>query len=359
MICRKPMTWQGLRRCKFQMQALEMRRDFHVPARIEPFQDSPAARDELVPFLMAQFQGEGACTEAQWHRRLAFWWDDNPFAHVHACRGWVLRDGDRLTGYLGAIPTLYEDAGGNPVPALIATSWAVEEAHRNAALPMGMMLQRQGRALTMVDTTPSPEVQKLLAHWGWTARMDVRHSLLMRGTAGEMLATVMTFDAPELGSALKIITDVTRVSSIRAARPRQCVQKHITPEYLRWYLASPMRDHHFIGVVGPGGMLSSYLVVCQRSIKGLSAWTVVDWFTTSKTNVELHALVTWLMNHSPVEEAAWAPFISLTSFPGEDLWQGLPLAYTRDEKVCHHHWLPPSLKGMPLRPVLAEGDWGL
>ncbi len=308
---------------------------------------------------MAQFQGEGACTEPQWHQRLTFWWDENPFAHAHACRGWVLKDEDRVTGYLGAIPTLYQDVTGHPVPALIATSWAVEEDYRNAALPMGMMLQRQGRAVTMVDTTPSPEVQKLLAHWGWTAHRDVQHSLLMRGVPGDMLANVMSFVAPVLGQTLKIVTDVGRVSSIRPARPRQCLQKHVTPEYLRWYLASPMREHHFLGVVGPGGMLSSYVVLCQRVIKGLAAWAVVDWFTTCKTNVELRALVTWLLTKSPVEESPWAPFISLTSFPGDDVWQGLPLAYTREEKVCHHHWLPATLKGMPLRPVLAEGDWGL
>ncbi len=330
-----------------------------MPARIEPYQDSPAARDELVPFLMSQFQGEGACTEAQWHQRLAFWWDENPFAHAHPCRGWVMRSEGRITGYLGVIPTLYEDAAGSPVPALIATSWAVEEEHRNAALPMGMMLQRLGKEVPIVDTTPSPEVQKLLAHWGWTAHMDVRHDLLMRGAPGGMLANVMNFVAPALGRTLKIVTDVGQVSSIRAARPGRRLQKHVTPDYLRWYLTSPMREHRFIGVVGPGGMLSSYVMVCQRSIKGLSAWSVVDWFTTSKTPVELHALVTWLLEKSPGEESAWAPFISLTSFPEDDLWSGLPLAHTREEKVCHHHWLPPALKDMTLRPVLAEGDWGL
>ena len=308
---------------------------------------------------MAQFQGEGACPEPQWRSRLAFWWDENPFAHAHPCRGWVLRDGDRLVGYLGVIPTFYE-ASGELVPAWIATSWAVEEAHRHAALPMGMMLQRQGRERVMVDTTPSPEVQKLLAHWGWTARMDIRRSLLMRGIAGSMLASVMSFEPPSLAPGAEIITDLRRVTSVSSARPVRCLQKHVTPEYLRWYLRSPMRDHHFVGVIHPGGILSSYLMVCQRPVKGLPSWAVVDWFTTCENLAELHALVAWLMDHTPTaQEGAWWPFISLTSFPGDDPWQGLPLTYSRDEKICHHHWQPPALRDIPLRPVLAEGDWGI
>lgn len=341
------------------MRVCWMQRDLRVPARILPYEDSPAAREELARFLATQFQGEGACTEAQWQRRLAFWWDENPFAHAHECRGWMLRDDERTVGYLGVIPTLYEDAAGKPVPSLIATSWAVEEPHRYAALAMGMMFQRQGRETVMVDTTPSPEVQQLLARWGWVPHMNIRRSLLMRGAPGGMLAEVMSFEPPVLAEGCEIITDVRLVSSICPQRPRRQVQKHVTPEYLRWYLGSPMREHHFIGITAAGGMLTSYIMVCQRPVKGLPAWAVVDWFTTSESCAELHALVAWLVHETPSEQGAWWPFISLTSFPGDDVWCGLPAAYVRDEKVCHHHWLPVQIKDAQLRPVLAEGDWGL
>ena len=35
------------------------------------------------------------------------------------------------------------------------------------------------------------------------------------------------------------------------------------------------------------------------------------------------------------------------------------ILYSRDENLCHCHWLPSSLKGQPIRYALAEGDWGL
>ncbi|MBL9133132.1 MAG: hypothetical protein JNG86_18120 [Verrucomicrobiaceae bacterium] len=330
-----------------------------MPAQIELFQDSPAARAELVPFLREQFQGEGACDEAQWLRRLAFWWDLNPFADAHPCRGWLLRDDGRIVGYLGVIPTLYEDGAGNPVPALIATSWAVAESCRHAALPMGMMFQRLGRDLVMVDTTPSPEVQKLLDRWGWVPHKEVRRSLIVRGAAGGMLARVMGFEPPCLAAGRRIVTDAALVSSVCPARPRSCIQKHITPAYLRWYLQSPMREHHFAGVVDAAGMLTSCLMLTPRKLRGVPMWKVVDWFTTESTHDELHALVTWCMHQTPAKRGAWWPFVSLLSFPGEDAWNGLPLAYTRDEFLSHYHWLPAALKGTPVRPVMAEGDWGL
>lgn len=330
-----------------------------MSVQIEPFQDSSSARAELVPFLMAQFTGEGACDEAKWLRRLSFWWDENPFAHAHTCRGWLLRDLGRIVGYLGAIPTLYEDAQGHPVPALIATSWAVEEPYRHAALPMGLMLQRLGKDTLLVDTTPSPEVQALLARWGWQSRMRIHRGLLLRGAAGGMMAGVMSYEPPMPRDGREIVTDLERVSSVSPARPHKCVQKHITRDYLRWYLSSPMREHHFVGVVAEGGMLTSCIVVAMRAVKGIPTWKVVDWFTTEEGWHEIHALVSWLMDHTPAEHGRWWPFISLASFPEDEVWQGLPLTYSRAERICHHHWLPPALNAMRVRPVMAEGDWGL
>jgi|GEM_PF-540388 hypothetical protein len=333
--------------------------DFQMSAKLEPFHDSPSARAELVPFFMRQFQGEGSCSEEQWLKRLSHWWDTNPFAQAHPCRGWCLRDEGRLVGYLGTIPTLYEDAQGQPIPALIATSWAVEEGHRHAALPMGLMFQRQGRGLMLVDTTPSPEVQQLLIRWGWVPRTHVRRSLVVRGASAAMFASWMNASLSKLGEGLEITTDVSLIKSVAPSRPGGCVQKHITPEYLRWYVASPMREHHFVGVVDREGVLSSYVILIAKPVGGMPTWKVMDWFTTHDTTRELLAIIGWLMNHSPAVHGNWWPFISLAAFLPDDPWQGAPQVYEKEEKISHFCWLPPALKDQPLRQVMAEGDWGL
>lgn len=336
-----------------------MRRDFPVPAQLEPFLDTPSTRVELAAFLQTQFLGEGACTEEMWLRRFRHWWDENPFREAHPCRGWCLRDEGKVVGYLGAIPTFYEDASGKPVPALIATSWAVAEGHRHASLPMGMMLQRQGRELLMVDTTPSPEVQALLHRWGWTPSFEVRRSLVLRGVSAAIFAEWMNASQAAMKPGCEITTDLSRVKQICPDRPGGCVQKHITPEYLHWYLNSTMRKHHFLGVVDAGGTLSSYLMLIQKPVRGVPTWKVMDWFTTKGDSQELVAMVGWLMSHSPADYGNWWPFISLVAFSPDDPWQGVPQIFAREQKVSHFHWLPPQLKGQPIRPVMAEGDWGL
>jgi hypothetical protein len=330
-----------------------------MSAQLELFQDSPSTRTELAAFLKTQFLGEDACDEPQWLRRFAYWWDENPFAQAHPCRGWCLRDGDHMVGYLGTIPTLYEDATGKPIPALIATSWAVTEGHRHAALPMGMMLQRQGRDLLLVDTTPSPEVQALLTRWGWTPRMQVRRSLVVRGIPAALFAGVMNADLTKLGPEREVTTDVRRVRHISPGLAKGFVQKHITPEYLRWYAASPMRQHHFVGIVDQEGGLSSYVMLIAKPIRGVPTWKVMDWFTTLETNHELRLLIGWLIRHSPADHGNWWPFISLAAFLPDDPWQGVPQFYQREERISHFCWLPPALKDQPLRQVMAEGDWGL
>lgn len=330
-----------------------------MPAQLEPFQDSSSARAELVPFLMTQFRGEGACNTEQWLKRMAYWWDENPFVHAHPCRGWVLRDAGQVVGYLGVIPTFYEDSSGKPIPALIATTWAVAEDHRNAALAMGMMLQRQSRSALLVDTTPSPEVQALLHRWGWISRHQIRRSLIIRGISLARLAGLMNSDLLPLTNGREITTDLHRVQSIDSARPQKLLQKHVTPDYLRWYAASPMREHHFIGIVDAQGQLSSYLMLTPKSVKGVSSWKVMDWFTTQETNRELLAMVGHLIGKTPADYGNWWPFISLAAFLPEDPWTGVSNAYEREEAVNHFYCLPPEFKGQEIRSVMAEGDWGL
>lgn len=344
---------------KFQMQAHPMLRNSRVPAQLQPFHDHASARAELARFLKAQFFGENACDESQWLRRFAYWWDENPFAHAHPCRGWCLRDGNEIVGYLGTIPTLYEDAAGRPIPALIATSWAVAEGHRHAALPMGLMLQRQGRDLMLVDTTPSAEVQALLKRWGWTPRLAVRRSLVFRGIFAALFNGSMHPQIGDLEAGKEVTRDIRRVRRISPSAANSCVQKHITPDYLRWYLASPMRQHHFVGIVDQEGVLSSYVTLISKPMRSVPTWKVMDWFTSSSTNQELRLLIGWLMSHSPAEHGNWWPFLSLAAFLPDNPWLGIPQMYEREERINHFYWLPPALKGQPHRQVMAEGDWGL
>jgi hypothetical protein len=146
-----------------------------MPAcQIEDYQDTPQARAELIPWLVAT---EPRPLSAEtWGKRLAHWWDQNPFASLRNERGWVLRHEGRIVGFMALIPACYA-VNGRPVAALIASSWRIDEAHRNASLPMLMKLRRLAADTLIADTTPTPEVQTLLQRSDWTGLTDIQTPL--------------------------------------------------------------------------------------------------------------------------------------------------------------------------------------
>jgi hypothetical protein len=135
-----------------------------MPAcQIEDYSDNAASRDELIPWLIAS--DPEPLSEAMWQRRLAHWWDENPFASLAPSRGWVLRHEGRIAGFMALIPAGYA-AGGKLNAAYIASTWRVDKDHRNASLPMLMKLRRLAASALMADTTPTPDVQLMLQKSG-------------------------------------------------------------------------------------------------------------------------------------------------------------------------------------------------
>ena len=283
---------------------------------------------------------------------MAHWWDANPYASHHACRGWTLRSREgRLVGYLGVIPSCYEDATGSLLPALLASSWAVDEEHRQAALPMGLQLNRQGGGAILIDTTPSPAVQKLLQRWGWEERRQIQRRFLLRfAIRGQQF---------QLPAHMRIISDPNEVRMLAATPQCTDIRRHVTPEYLRWYVGSRWREHHFLGMVDAEGALWAYVIVTPHTIRGVPAWSVVDWHSVRDDSIELGALVARLARRGVGTKGRWWPLVIVTNFPEDDPWQGLPHFHRRSGQACHFHSLPPTYKGQPKRSVLAEGDWGL
>lgn len=324
-----------------------------MPAcQIEDYQDDDTARAELTSWLVAT--DTHGLDEATWRRRLAHWWDENPFSPLCPRRGWRLRHGGRLVGFMGLIPVCYA-MGGAPAPAYMASTWRVDEAHRNASLPMFMRLRQLGSQHLVVDSTPTPEVQELMRRCGWTACLEVRKDFLALGWPGKALHGGRI---PSLPTALRIICDPQQVKSLaHGGRGRNGLEKWVTPESVRWFVGSPMRQHIFVGVVDGEGCLSSHLVLTPTRVKGLPAWLAVDHFTVRPTCDELHALVGAVVRGGVLPQGR--VLLSLGAFPGDATWDGLPRLHSRAEQVCHYFLVPERLKGLRKQTVLAEGDWGL
>ncbi len=323
-----------------------------MPAcRIEDYQDHEAGRAELISWLVAT---DTHGLDAQvWRRRLAHWWDNNPFSALCPERGWVLRHEGRLVGYMGLIPARYV-VHGSPAPAYMASTWRVDEAHRNASLPMFMRLKRLGSQHLVVDSTPTPEVQELMRRSGWTVCGTVRKHFLALGLAGRMLHGR---GSPPLSPGLRLTCDPEDVQSVAVGCHAADLVKGATPASLRWFMGSPMREHAFVGVVDAAGCLTSHLVLTPTRVRGIPAWLAVDHFTARSSHEELHALAGAVVRGGVLPRGRL--LLSLAAFPGDATWDGLRALHSREEQVCHHFLMPEAFKGLRKQTVLAEGDWGL
>lgn len=225
-----------------------------MPAcQIDTYQDSIAAREEIARWLVQH--GPDRMNASDWLRRLAYWWDTNPFSSATAERGWVLRHEGMLAGFMALIPSAYAVHGAF-TPAVNVSTWCVAEVHRNASLPMLMKLRRLAATMPMADTTPSTDVQVMLQKSGWTPATTIMRHFVPLGVWGLPWRSRW----PRLAEDARIIRNPSEVRHIaRSFQNSERIEKWVTPEYLRWFAASAMRQHEFIGVVDGAGCLTSYL----------------------------------------------------------------------------------------------------
>ncbi len=327
---------------------------------VQPYEDSPAARTALAAFLGRVFAG--AADAGGWAARFVHWWDDNPFAGLTRERGWVLLDraGD-VAGFLGLIPACYA-VNGEPTPALIPTTWVVDPAHRESALMLGRRLQEMEGSALIVSTTGRRDFQERLVRRGWVLNADAVRQFVPCGLAARWLLG----PGQPLPEGRRVTTNVDEVRSLE--RPFQTghgIEKWLTPEYLRWYRKSPAREHRFAGVMDEEGRVTSFMMLAPAPVLSvLSAWSVVDWFTTAPGNAEISAL---LATVAARPEAAATNgqhkrrpfFLRLTAVTGDDTWSGVRGLWRAPVAWNHFHRAPDAWQSLPKRCVPAEGDLGL
>jgi len=119
-----------------------------------------------------------------------------------------------------------------------------------------------------------------------------------------------------------------------------------------------MRTHHFLGLVDAAGVLSSYLLVTSRTVRGLSSWDVLESFTTQEDRSELYALIGILVKE-PGLLPGGAVLVTAAAFPDDLTWDPPPALLHRTQRVCHFFLLPEALREAPKHTIMAEGDLGL
>lgn len=319
---------------------------------ISPYPDTLAARAELVEFLNRQLppqNGHG------WEQRLRHWWDENPAAAINPERGrWVHSEG-RLVAYGGSIPALHAWQE-RICQTVYATTFCMDGQFPKAAALIFLQQREVAEQRMIIHSTPSPRIQEALFKMGSRAEQTVTRRFFPAGLASRVYGRSWW---PSLPADKRVVTDLTQVTAI--ARPyqrRDRIEKWITPHYLRWFCNAPTRKHHFLGLVDNAGVLSSYLLVTPRLVRGLRSWDVLEAFTTQEDRSELYALIGNLVKE-PGLLPGGALIVTAAAFPADLTWEPPPAILSRNQHVCHFFLFPEALRQAPKHTIMAEGDLGL
>lgn len=320
---------------------------------ILPYQDSVVSREALAEFL---HDGWSEVSVKLWLQRFHHWWDQNPFRLPHSHLGYVALHGDEVIGFAGGIPAQFAWQG-RPVPGGYTTSFRVLETHPRVAAEMFLTQRELMKEYVIVHATASPRIREALLKLGARAETQITCHYLALGK----LACFNGLQRwPNLDSARRIITDLAQVSALaQPYRDATRLEKWVTVEALKWYQASPMRRHHFVGVVDAAGVLSSYLFITPRRRKGLPAWDVVETFTAHEDSQELLALIGQVIHDPQLLPDGNGRLLTLEDFDHEPAFAHMPALLRRREEVGHYFLLPPEFQNVRKHTVLTEGDLGM
>ena len=266
-----------------------------------------------------------------------------------------------MRGFLGLIPAGYA-VEGQPTGALLPTTWVTDGASREAAL-LGRRLQQAGDEVLLVATTGRLDFQEHLLRAGWQMGEAGCRRFIPFGAWGKRWLKV---NGAALATGRRVTGQVDDVRELRrACQSASGIEKWVTPGYLRWYAASPAREHRFAGVVDEAGTLTSYVMVARTPLLGVvDAWSVVDWFTTEAGDEELRLLLAEVVTR-PGEFGLCADgwtgpwLLRLTTVNGDASLSCVRGWWSSPVRLNHMHRAPASLAGLGKRWVLAEGDLGL
>lgn len=312
--------------------------------------ESPEARHELLNFL-SRPSAPNAPT-CDWAARLAHWWDENPSTAQSPHRGLVLRHAGKMTGFVGVIPTAYAWQG-EPLPVLLTSTFDVEPEHIQQGYSALLRLRTLLRETPIFHTTPSQPLWRILVRMKARAETQAFCDYHLRGS----LAGFSRRSFPVLDTS---VSAVTRLDAVRAlAAPYEKadrLEKWRSMEALRWQFRTPTRTQHFLGAVDAAGTLHSFLALSPCQVRGLPALEIMDYFTSRGDLSELHALAGLLTHQGHHLGLPRTPLWIVRSFPGDDTWTSLRGVMRREHTVCHFFMLPPHLREVPKRSVMAEGD---
>jgi len=120
--------------------------------------------DSLCDFL-SSFPEEERSKDF-WMHRLKFWWDNNPAFHEAFNRGWIIKHEDRIVGFYGNIPLLFQ-LNKKGIVSSNGTTWHVLPEYKSRSILLFRKLLLDSNETILFSTTPRAHLTTLLKKFGF------------------------------------------------------------------------------------------------------------------------------------------------------------------------------------------------
>ena len=343
--------------------------------------------------FLADFPGDESGRADSWLRRMQTWWDLNPAFDEDFARGWLLREQDKIVGFLGAIPWKFQ-LGGRETTVFAGTTWRVLPEYRGMSIALKRRQMEEHGDVLHLSTTPRAEVERLLKLLGYapmrSGEGDEPHSAIILDFE-KLVRAKLNGRASARALAKGAAPALGAIQKLRTRRLRRCAHEKVrevhradaafddlwertrsrypsthvrTADAINWYcFSSPDFEKTLLGYFD-GDRLAGYAVFLSTERRGVRFFECVDLWIESgpRRDVVLGALIEKARRFA--EEASfdriYLPHFDHTTAATYDRLGLLQMRGPRRPGF----YMGPSELMQQMTPansylVLAEGDYGL
>jgi hypothetical protein len=289
---------------------------------------------ELSSFLAA-FPALAGSLEF-WTSRFRIWWDDNPAFGPGMERGWIVRDGKALVGFLGNLPSPFQLNGRQTVVFSI-TTWMVLPEYRDQSMALLLKQVQAARETLLFDTTPTDQVASILENLGFEPLPwgEKKESFIALDFKRCLRAKLRPLPAAELplraaAGAMRWLQSL-RLRNLESPAPLKVVEADTvdssfdrlwertkglyantnvrTSQALRWHCFADPKIEKKLFACREADELLGFMILRAKERRGLKTLECVDFWADPARGGVLSALISSVRRHA--EERS----LNLLSFP--------------------------------------------
>jgi hypothetical protein len=283
----------------------------------------PGNYKEIADFLI-QYKVWSNSAEF-WLNGFHAWWDNNPTFSECMERGWILRDKQKIVGFMGLIPSPFQISG-KEVVVFNATTWYVHPDYRSESFQLLIKSIKYTKDSIYFYTTPSDRAIKILQKLRFhsiprsTSKrsfiiIDFEKVLKVKFGQSILHKFAIKITSPFLAIIQSIRlkkTDLEKINRVKRIRKADSTfddlwerTKHIFPttnirnaEAINWYCFNNKEYEKVVLGYYLNDQLLGYLILKNPRLKSMNILECSDYWVSPDATQVTHALINAAYNYT-------------------------------------------------------------